>query len=109
MAMHPKTQGTVAANFSPRGTGAEPLDARPAFIEGNPLDYRLVGHDPLNCRGVTNRFTAMVSHDFYGLPRPGQGRRSIGAFRRRPLDRPTDQPAIAVELVDGTVTVRPEM
>ena len=109
MAMHPKTQGTVAANFSHRGTGAEPLDARPAFIEGNPLDYRLAPQTPLNSRGVANRFTAMASHDFYGLPRPRQGRRSIGAFRRRSLDRAAHRPVIAVELVDGTAIVPSEM
>jgi len=79
-AVHSPPPQTCAANYTDRGKGADPCVPAPAFLHRSAFDYRLLRDHPLNRMGVRNRFTELVAHDFYGLPRKAHAR-SVGAFR----------------------------
>jgi len=89
-----------AANFTDRGTGAEPIVPPPVFRNPEAGDSRPVQGSTLNHAGARgNQYTGLVRHDFHGLLRFDDDSRSVGAFRFEPEYRSATQ--IVHDLVDA--------
>lgn len=88
--------------FDYNGEGAAPAGVRRAFRDRPGGDYRIVGGNALNDRGVDNWITNFVRHDFSGLLRFADDGTSVGAFRP-PLDVEPGTSVVEVEYGDGTM------
>jgi hypothetical protein len=102
------SQNVLRANYTDAGSRAIALGGGFLSPQHAPvrdyqqMDYRLKPGNPLARAGVQDRVTALVSHDFFGLPRFAENGRSVGAFRADPLPKNPKQPQLEVELTDGT-------
>jgi len=99
IALAPREQDIAEANFTDKGTGAETIGV--TFRNPGREDYRLAPQSPLQKRGVDNRFTRLVTHDFYGLLRFPDAGRTVGACRLDAVPKPTSASLVEVEFQDG--------
>jgi hypothetical protein len=99
VAIRARKQDVVAANFTDKGTGAESLEVK--FLDPDREDYRLLPESPLRHLGAANQYTALVTHDFYGLLRFPDVGRTVGAFRMDAMPKPNTGTLVEVEFQDG--------
>jgi hypothetical protein len=99
VAIRAREQDVVAANFTDQGRGAESLEV--TFLDPEREDYRLRPEISLRHLGATNQYTALVTHDFYGLLRFLDVGRSIGAFRVDTMPKPNASSLVELEFQDG--------
>ncbi len=102
VAVRRKPADEVAGNVTDRGQGATPL--APLGLQAPAQgDYRLRPDSRLATAGVNNAITALVTQDFYGLPRL-PGARSVGATAAAATS--DEQSTVLVMGTDGSVSKR---